>query len=131
VRGNPNPSPETRFSKGQSGNPGGRPKGRSCAAMLRDILDEEAKLKDRPAGHGISVRELLMRKLVDQATKTMDPALLRIIFERSDGKVPDRIETTISAVSQDGIDLELDAALRAMGYVRDERRKPEDPDGLP
>jgi len=41
---NPNPSPETRFKPGQSGNPGGRPKD-SLKAYLREkfiaMTDEE------------------------------------------------------------------------------------------
>lgn len=41
-RGNPNPSPETRFKPGQSGNPNGRPK-----TPLKDYVREKfAKMTD-------------------------------------------------------------------------------------
>ena len=35
-----NPPKSTRFRPGKSGNPGGRPKGRSITAVVRELLDE-------------------------------------------------------------------------------------------
>ena len=77
------------WKPGESGNPGGRPKGRSCAADLRRILDEEAKIKGQSPGHGVANREALLRRLVDDAIKTGNPALYRLILEWHDGRPPD------------------------------------------
>lgn len=85
----PFPNPDSQFRPGTSGNPRGRPKGSSLGSVLRDVLGEEAKLKDRKPGHGITNRELLIRQLFDEAVKTKDAALLRLIFDRHDGKVPE------------------------------------------
>lgn len=41
--GNPNPSPETRFKKGQSGNPGGMPK--ETAELIRENAERASKLR--------------------------------------------------------------------------------------
>ena len=45
-----------RFEKGKSGNPGGRPKGRSIAARLRELLDQEH--------HGKEIGDILAERLI-------------------------------------------------------------------
>src|SRR4051794_27855987 len=47
MRGSERPDILTRFKKGQSGNPGGRPKGtKNKAAQLRDVLYRPIAVKD-------------------------------------------------------------------------------------
>ena len=60
---------QTRFKKGQSGNPGGRPKGRmNNALLLRDVLFKPIRVKD-----GETVRSL--PKLVVAAQVCLNNAL--------------------------------------------------------
>lgn len=86
--GNPNPSPENRFQKGVSGNPGGRPKS-TLGNDLRTLLEEEAKLAGKQAGHGISNREAFLRNLFDHVMRTWEPSLVRLLFNYHDGAPPD------------------------------------------
>jgi len=64
-----------RFQPGQSGNPAGRPKGRSVTAVLRKVID---------ANDG-ALAERLVRTLVDRALKG-DFRAMREIWDRMEGK---------------------------------------------
>ncbi len=70
------------FPPGVSGNPGGRPKGVSLTARLREALDELDG--DKPKAHK------LIDVLMTVAMKG-DRQAIKDIMERVDGKVPDRI----------------------------------------
>jgi hypothetical protein len=87
----PFPNKATQFRPGQSGNPGGRPKKQSLTAQLRAYLDREAKVRDKPRGHGIRNRDILIERLFQQAVDG-DTGLIRLIFERVDGKLADVAE---------------------------------------
>ena len=83
------PSLEHQFKKGQSGNPAGRPKGKSLDAKLRELLESNElngiKLADEKV-----VGDLVVVALVKHAVNG-DQALLRYIFDRSCGKTPETI----------------------------------------
>lgn len=74
------------WKPGQSGNPGGRPKGQSLTKILRDILDSEAD------DSGKLVAEHFVESVVTHAIERGDSALVKEIFNRIDGKVPEKIE---------------------------------------
>ena len=111
AKGNPNPPTEhlkaTQWRKGQSGNPSGRPKD-TCRTLLREIFGEEANLKDKSKGHGISKRELFIRKLIDAATGMAEPALAKFAFEQDAGKLADILEVTTQSDDGNSHDPELD-----------------------
>ena len=71
------------WKPGQSGNPGGRPKGKSITAELRKLLDKGTTAED--------LAEILLKM------GKKDLAALREVLDRSDGKVTDthRIEGEI------------------------------------
>ena len=71
------------WKPGQSGNPGGRPKGKSITAELRKLLDKGTNAED--------LAEILLKM------GKKDLAALREVLDRSDGKVTDthRIEGEI------------------------------------
>jgi len=66
------------FQPGQSGNPGGRPKGRLLSSILREKLTDDAKMA-------------IAEKIIAGA-KSGDLAMIRELFDRTEGKVPTRNE---------------------------------------
>jgi len=80
------PPLHTRFKKGQSGNPRGRPRGaKNFSYVLNDALDQRVVVTENGRRRKISKRELGIRQLVDkfamaevQATKM----LLGLMLER-------------------------------------------------
>lgn len=81
------PPVETRFKKGQSGNPGGRPKGDGLTSMLRKYMAE----KD-PSGKSTWGERICMA-LVRKAAKGNVQAFEKLA-DRVEGKVRDRVEIT-------------------------------------
>lgn len=73
-----------KFKPGQSGNPGGRPKGQSLSALLRELLDEVQK-------NGKTLGESVSRALI-AAAKRGNVKAFNAIADRVDGKVPNKIE---------------------------------------
>ena len=78
---------EYEFKPNESGNPGGRPKGKSLTAVLRELLDQI------PKGDTAKLKERIVKALLDKALRG-DTRALDLIFERSDGKVKDELEVT-------------------------------------
>ncbi len=64
------PPVATRFQKGQSGNPKGRPKGaQSFQALFKTILDSKVPIRDENGSRTVTVREALVRNPIKQALK--------------------------------------------------------------
>lgn len=64
-----------RYKSGQSGNPGGRPKGRSLTARLREVLErDDAK-----------IAQMIVEALAELATGR-DLNAIREVFDRVEGK---------------------------------------------
>lgn len=79
----PKPGPAShldgyKFRPGRSGNPGGRPKGQSLTAAIREVLE-------RTNEAGQSLRELLAERIVAQAIDG-DVAAQKEVLNRLDGK---------------------------------------------
>jgi hypothetical protein len=80
------PPVKHRFKKGRSGNPGGRPKGTSITAILRELLN-------RPTEDGRVVAEELADVFIERA-KAGQFKFAKEILDRTEGKVPDRVEVS-------------------------------------
>lgn len=88
-----------QWKKGQSGNPGGRPRGRSITARLREKLDaDDGKLA-----------ELIVKVMIREAAKGKFQ-FAKEILERTEGKVADKRELT----GADGGPIEVTDAKRAL-----------------
>src|SRR4051812_18914927 len=80
---NGNPPPEAhRFPPGRSGNPGGRPPGRSLTALLREILDS-GTFGGKALPQGKTVADVLAEVFVREALKGKFP-FAKEVLERVD-----------------------------------------------
>lgn len=71
---------ETRFKPGQSGNPKGRPKGlQSVGTLLRKALLTRVTLQENGHSRHITVQEVIIRGLVNDAAKR-DHKAMRVLF---------------------------------------------------
>lgn len=74
------PPAHTRFTKGRSGNPSGRPRGTSLAALLRDALDEPVTVEIGGRRRRLSKGEAILAKLVDGAVEA-EPRSTRLLLQ--------------------------------------------------
>jgi hypothetical protein len=77
------PPEEYRWKPGQSGNPGGRPKGESVNALLRRVLEQEH--------NGKQIKEILIERLVKEAIAGKYN-FLREVLDRLEGRPAQRVE---------------------------------------
>ena len=103
-----------RFKPGQSGNPGGRPRGRkSVKAWIDEILDEE--LVDTKTGRVMTKGEVFARRVVHGAIGLHpDPQLREILASREYPK-PSTLDLTLSQGEHDPEAREVVQALDAEG----------------
>ncbi len=89
------PPEETRFKKGESGNPGGMPKGCfSPVKALKRLLvmsPEQIAAHDELAGAELVALSWYERALSGDGKSGAAAAILAQIANRTDGKVPDKI----------------------------------------
>ncbi len=94
-RGNGNLKP---FVKGQSGNPGGRPKGPSLTRLLREALAKtEIRKKDGSSmrlPEGQTVLDLVATIVLQQALGG-DVRIIKEIWDRLDGRVPAKVDAAV------------------------------------
>ena len=87
--------PGRPFEKGQSGNPGGRPKTKVLSERLREALQEN---------DGAAIRWIIARLVLQSAEGAVDAT--KLIFDRTEGKVAQPIigdeEAPISVMFQLG-----------------------------
>ena len=68
-----------RFKPGESGNPAGRPKGKTLEQSIKDILGEEVV---GPDGDAVSKLEILSRVVMDKAIHDRDIATISLLAKR-------------------------------------------------
>lgn len=74
---------EHQFQPGESGNPGGRPKGKSISAEFRKLMDRGLNGKD--------LAEAMAKRAYEMALKG-NFQFFNMIMERTEGKVPDQMQ---------------------------------------
>jgi hypothetical protein len=75
------PPRHTRFSKGQSGNPRGRPKeSKNLATLLKEALNEHVIVAENGGRRKITMREAIIRQLVKRSA-TADLRATKILLD--------------------------------------------------
>lgn len=86
------PPVHTRFKKGQSGNPNGRPKGaqqpRSLNASIAAELDEPTTIIENGKRSVVTNREAILQRLVQRAAIDGDARALKILLKYLDAAEP-------------------------------------------
>ena len=90
----PFPNDDTKFEKGKSGNPKGRPKGaRSLSTILREMLEEPIEIVVDGKKERREFREVIIRKLLKKANDG-DIRAIQEIFDRVEGRAQQKIDHT-------------------------------------
>jgi hypothetical protein len=74
------PPAHSRFAKGRSGNPNGRPRGKSLAALLRAALDEPVTVEISGRRRRLTKGEAILASLVDGAVAA-EPRSTRLLLQ--------------------------------------------------
>ena len=69
-----------RFRKGRSGNPGGRPRGKSLATLLREALAETATIEVNGRPRRVSKGQATVALLIDR-TAEADPRWMKLLLD--------------------------------------------------
>jgi hypothetical protein len=78
------PPKATRFSKGKSGNPNGRPKGsRTVGAVLQEILQQKIAVTENGKTRRVPALEVMLRRLANDAMRS-EPAALKLMLSLYD-----------------------------------------------
>jgi len=90
------PPHHSRFQKGQSGNPKGRPGGsKNLLTLFTEALNEEVIVADDGGQRKITKREAMVKQVVDRST-IADPRAVKIVLD-----VMQRIEIRTDAASSE------------------------------
>lgn len=124
-----NPPTETRFRKGQSGNPKGRPKGaKNLATALEAELSARVPITENGKRKTASKRDVISKVLVNKAVQG-DPKATALVLQHG-ARPPASVG---SAVSPDFDDLDhrvipgIVRRIRAMTLLPDPAAEPGDP----
>jgi hypothetical protein len=98
------PPRHTRFKRGQSGNPRGRPAGSTnLATLVNKALNERVIVADNGERIKITKREAIIKQLVNRSAKA-DWRAIKILFDivrEIEGRVePETMETSFSAADE-------------------------------
>lgn len=78
------PPRATRWKRGQSGNPSGRPKGsRNVSAVLLDVIRQKVAVTENGKTRRIPALEVMLRRLANDAMRN-DPRALKLVLSLVD-----------------------------------------------
>ena len=117
------PPCQTRFRKGQSGNPKGRTAGdKNISTLLSEALNEHVIITENGGRRKISKRQAVIKQIVNQAVKG-DWRVAKLLFdiqqENERRTEPELSESSLGAADEKVIE-QLKARLRGKKPVSDE-----------
>jgi hypothetical protein len=117
------PPCQTRFRKGQSGNPKGRTAGdKNLSTLLSEALNEHVIITENGGRRKISKRQAIVKQIVNQAAKG-DWRVAKLLFdiqqENERRSEPEPSESSLGAADEKVIE-QLKARLRGKKSVSDE-----------
>ena len=74
------PPIRSRFRKGRSGNPGGRPRGKRLATLLREALSETAMIEINGRPRRVNKGQATVALLIDRAAEA-DPRWMKLLLD--------------------------------------------------
>jgi len=109
------PPQHSRFRKGCSGNPNGRPKGRlNLATVLEGVLHAKVAIDENGVCRTVSKLELALEKLVDQAVRG-DLAALRLLTNLVASAVEKDVHTLTNQLAAADLEVLHDVLNEAAG----------------
>lgn len=110
------PPVRTRFAKGKSGNPRGRPKGaKNLTTLLADELNRKIAIREGDVTKRVTKREAMVKRICESALKGDHKALMAIMqVDRGDGgerTAPD--QAALSAEDREILERRLTALANA------------------
>jgi replication-associated recombination protein RarA len=114
------PPAQTRFRKGQSGNPSGRPKGsQNLATVLARELKQRVSITERGRKRTITKLEASVKQLVNNAA-TGDPRAMHMLLG---------LARAVAGAETAPLSSEADAQIKQALLARLKKADPEDDDG--
>jgi hypothetical protein len=99
-----------QFQPGTTGNPNGRPKGRSITARIRELLERD-EINGIPIENGKQVADLIAEAVVARAASG-DLAFVNLVLDRTEG---DSASTSPTTITDTTADVMIKAGLASQG----------------
>lgn len=120
------PPKATRFVKGQSGNPSGRPKGKkNWATALHEALEEKVTIVENGKKRQVTKLDAAIKQMINQAA-TGDKASMRHLMQLVPGMEAIIASAGIAPLSSDQDKVVLEQMLKRLGSPKTIEIKPID-----
>lgn len=111
------------FEKGESGNPDGRPPGSlSFKSIAEKLLDGKITIEQAGQRVQITRKEKMILNIINDAVNDEDPntrlKALAYLMDRTEGKVPDKVDLKIDETIKSGSELSKDQEQRILEALK-------------